>query len=441
MPAAKIRTMHGELYRPRRYKVLYGGRGSGKTWAVAQALVLAAASRKLRITTAREFETTLDQSAKRTIELMIRRLGLAHRFDVRSRFIRGRNGSYFAFRGIERNRDSIRGWEDVDIVWCEEAQRLSQETWEILIPTIRKDGSEIWVTFNPVSRSDVVWRTFCTGSPPDDAFVRKVNFLDLPESIRSAELEAERRRCLRDEPERYRHIWLGEPDDEGAARHVLPFARLEEARTMWRPAYEEAIPFAGFDVSDTGDDWNSLTVRRGPVITRVERWQGTTTGQSTQRVHNACLEEGVRACYYDVGGVGAGARSEFMRIAPPYAALPVHFGGRVGGPDRLYSARVTNADFFRARNAQMAWALRIRAENTRKLAAGENIPPANCLFLRPDIPRIEHYMSELSQPTWNDDAGKIRIEKADEGEPSPDRFDSTGLAFALDSHAGLRAAA
>ena len=437
----RVQALHPELYGPRRYKVLYGGRGSGKTWAVAQALVIAAARRKLRVTTAREFEATLDESAKRTIELMIQRLGLQARFDVRARFIRGRNGSLFAFRGIERNRDSIRGWEDVDIVWCEEAQRLSQETWEILVPTIRKPGSEIWITFNPVNRSDIVWRTFCTGSPPRDAFIRKINFLDLPERWRSAELEEERLRCLEDEPDRYRHIWLGEPDDEGAERHVLPFARLEEARRMWKPEYESGIPFMGYDIADAGADWNSMVLRKGPVITRVERWQGATTGQSTWRVHNACIEEGARACYYDVGGVGAGARSEFARIRPAYSAVPVHFGGKVGGPDRRYSARVTNADFFRSRNAQMAWTLRLRAENTRKLASGENIDPQRCLFIRPDIPRIEAFMAEMSQPTWDDGAGKIRIEKAEDGEPSPDRFDAASLAFAIDSNSGLRATA
>ena len=116
---------------------------------------------------------------------------------------------------------AIRGWEAVDRVWVEEAHTMSASSREILYPTIRKPGSEIWFTFNPMRRTDPVWQDFCAASRRlDDAVVIKVNYYDNPWF--PDELERARALCLVDEPDRYRHVWLGETDDEGSARQVLP---------------------------------------------------------------------------------------------------------------------------------------------------------------------------------------------------------------------------
>ena len=195
------------LTRPARYKVLYGGRGSGKTWTTATLLVLRAAERPLRVACVREYQKSIHESAKRTIEDSIGRMGLGAHFEVQRDYIRGRHGSLFFFRGMSTStEEAIRGWEAVDAVWVEEAQRMSQRSREILYPTIRKPGSELWFTFNPRYRSDPVWRDFCASSGRlENAVVLKVNHADNPWF--PAELEAERLICQRDEPDRYAHIW------------------------------------------------------------------------------------------------------------------------------------------------------------------------------------------------------------------------------------------
>ena len=113
---------------PRRWKTAYGGRGSSKTWSVAHLLVAQAAAQRLRVACLREFQSSIKVSAKPALEIAIHRMGLADYFDIQTQAIVGQNGSLFFFRGMERNREEIRGWEDVDRVWTEEAQRLSYAT-------------------------------------------------------------------------------------------------------------------------------------------------------------------------------------------------------------------------------------------------------------------------------------------------------------------------
>ncbi len=429
------------LTRPARYKVLYGGRGSGKTWTTATLLVLRAAERPLRVACVREYQKSIHESAKRTIEDSIGRLGLGAHFEVQRDYIRGRNGSLFFFRGMSTStEEAIRGWEAVDAVWVEEAQRMSQRSREILYPTIRKPGSELWFTFNPRYRSDPVWRDFCASSGRlENAVVLKVNHADNPWF--PAELEAERLICQRDEPDRYAHIWLGECDDEGDARKVLPYAMLQACVDAWdRRGDTKGMLHAGLDVADTGADLNALVARQGPCMLHVESWHGSSLGDTARRADRWCREHGASVLHYDAGGVGAGVRSHLRDMGQrPYSARPVNFGGKVTGEKTQYSRGATNADFFSRRNAQLAWALRLRAMMTRRFMDGEDVNPEYCLFIDPKIPRLESFLAELGQPEWEEDAsGRVKIEKCPDGAPSPDLYDAAILAFGVDSRYGLR---
>ena len=128
---------------------------------------------------------------------------------------------------------------------------------------------------------------------------------------------------------------------------------------------------------------------------------------------------------------------EFMRLEPNYRVLPVNFGDKVAGPGVMYEPRRTNEQVFSKRNAQMAFNLRLRANRTVKLLEGDtDVDPAMCLFIRSDIPRLEQYLSELTQVKYrsNPTTGKIEIDKrgGDENAKSPDSYDATALAFARD---------
>jgi len=168
------------LDEPYRYKVAYGGRGSGKSWGFARALLALAIKHKLRILCAREVQRSIKQSVHQLLSDQIQSMGFGQYYEVLENEIRCVNGSQINFTGLANNTvESIKSFEGVDIVWVEEAQTVSKKSWDILIPTIRKPNSEIWVTFNPDLDSDDTYKRFVIDTP-DNAKVVKVNWIDNP---------------------------------------------------------------------------------------------------------------------------------------------------------------------------------------------------------------------------------------------------------------------
>lgn len=199
------------LYRGKyRFRVLYGGRGSAKSWQIARALILIAhgSAIPLRILCAREFQSSIKDSVHQLLKTQIRKLGLLPWFKIQDTSIMSRrNGSEFLFKGLRQNVDEVKSTEGIDYAWIEEAQRMSQRSWDVLIPTVRKPGSEIWVSFNPDLPTDPTFKMFVTESRPD-ALVAKVTWRDnpwLPDVLR-AELALKKETDY----EAYLHIWEGE---------------------------------------------------------------------------------------------------------------------------------------------------------------------------------------------------------------------------------------
>jgi phage terminase large subunit len=195
------------LFEPHRYKVAYGGRGSGKSWSMARALLIKAANEPTRVLCAREIQRSIKQSVHTLLNDQIQSLGLGAFYEVLEAEIRGLNGSTFSFTGLATNTvESIKSFEGCDIVWVEEAQTVSKKSWDILIPTIRKPDSEIWVSFNPNIDTDDTYKRFVI-EPPENARVVKVNYTDNPWFPEV--LEIERLHSIKTNPD-YENIWLGE---------------------------------------------------------------------------------------------------------------------------------------------------------------------------------------------------------------------------------------
>ena len=195
------------LFDPYRYKVAYGGRGSGKSWSMARALLLQASNKPLRILCAREIQRSIKQSVHTLLNDQIQALGLGPLYEVLESEIRSRSGSSFSFTGLATNTvESIKSFEGCDIVWVEEAQTVSKKSWDILIPTIRKPDSQIWVSFNPNIDSDDTYKRFVI-EPPDNSKVVKVNWQDNPWF--PDVLEDERQHSLKTNPD-YANIWEGD---------------------------------------------------------------------------------------------------------------------------------------------------------------------------------------------------------------------------------------
>lgn len=194
------------LFEKSRYKVLYGGRGGAKSWGVARALLILAAKDPLRILCAREFQTSLKDSVHKLLCDQIQALGLETFYDVTQATIRAKNGSEFNFVGLKNNVANVKSYEGVDICWVEEAQTVSRSSWNTLIPTIRKEGSEIWITFNPELETDETYQRFVVHAP-DNAIVRKINWNDnpwFPQTLRE-EKDALKNRDI----QAYNNVWEG----------------------------------------------------------------------------------------------------------------------------------------------------------------------------------------------------------------------------------------
>jgi phage terminase large subunit len=194
------------LFAPARYKVAYGGRGGAKSWNFARALLIQGAQRPMRVLCARETMKSISESVHRLLSDQIKLLGLSDFYTVEKARIIGRNGSEFTFAGLKHNVANIKSAEAVDICWIEEAQSVSRDSWQTLIPTIRKDGSEIWASWNPDFEDDYTYELFVK-RPPPGAIVRRITYRDNPWFPDVLKQEMEHMRAT--DPDAYNHVWEG----------------------------------------------------------------------------------------------------------------------------------------------------------------------------------------------------------------------------------------
>lgn len=201
------RKIRDTLYPPARYKVLYGGRGGAKSWGIARALLGMGRARPIRILCAREIQKTISDSVHRLLKDQIQSLGLDDFYQVQETTVKGANGTEFLFAGI-RGIDigKIKSFEGVDICWVEEANTVTKKSWDVLIPTIRKENSEIWISFNPELDTDETYQRFVV-EPPTNSIVTKVNWDDNPwfPAVLLEEKDALQKR----DKEAFENVWQG----------------------------------------------------------------------------------------------------------------------------------------------------------------------------------------------------------------------------------------
>jgi phage terminase large subunit len=196
------------LFDPYRYKVLKGGRGSAKSYTVAKILLIKALQSKRFILCAREFQNSIADSVHKLLEEQVYELGLENKYKVQNQSIDGVNGSRFIFKGVWRNTNSIKSIPGLTDLWIEEAHTCSKQSWDVLIPTLREEGSEIWVTYNPENEDDPTHAKFCsTEGPPPKTLLIEANHSDNPwfPDVLKAEMEHMRKTNY----ELYLHVWEG----------------------------------------------------------------------------------------------------------------------------------------------------------------------------------------------------------------------------------------
>lgn len=206
---ADFPTAYEFLFGPERYKVAYGGRGSAKSWSFARALVIRGATEPIRWICARETMSSLRESVHKLLGDQIKNLQLAG-YIIETARIWHENGTEFTFVGLKQtsgNLTAMKSYEGADGCWVEEAQNVSKESWDMLIPTIRKPGSQIWVSFNPVLETDDTYSRFVLNPPPNCITV-KTSWRDNPYFNEILRIEMEHMRDT--DPINFAHVWEGE---------------------------------------------------------------------------------------------------------------------------------------------------------------------------------------------------------------------------------------
>jgi phage terminase large subunit len=232
------------LFEPARYKVLWGGRGGAKSWGAGRALLLQGLQQPIRVLCAREFQNSISDSVHKLLSDQIQAMCLGGFYTVKNAAIEGANGTEFSFAGLRHNVNKIKSFEGVDRVWVEEAQTVSKNSWEVLIPTIRKDSSEIWVTFNPELATDETYKRFVL-NPPPNAIVRKINYTDNPWF--PAVLEQERKTLQANDPDAYLNVWEGNPRETlDGAIYANEIRKATQEGRITRVPYDATKPVHTF---------------------------------------------------------------------------------------------------------------------------------------------------------------------------------------------------
>lgn len=227
-----------------RYKVAYGGRGSGKSRSFALMLAVRGYAEPLRILCAREFQVSLKNSSFAEIVSAIQSIPfLDNHYECGVNYIKGANGTEFIFSGLAVNPHSVKSLSNIDICFIEEAETVSERSWNLLLPTIRAEGSQIWIVFNP-ERKDSPTNIRFIQNPPDDAIVVKINYMD--NQFFPKTLDQERLHDLKRDPDMYRHVWLGE---------CITNTDAQIFKKKWRV---DTLETKGADGPYFGVDWGSV---------------------------------------------------------------------------------------------------------------------------------------------------------------------------------------
>lgn len=411
MPKIKIQipSVFKELFNEAwRYLIFYGGRGSGKSQSVARALLLRGRAKKLRILCTREIQNTIKDSVHKLLKDIIDENGWDDYVVTNDGIVNALTGTEFIFRGLRHSINEIKSTEGIDICWVEEAQSITDQSIDILTPTIRKPGSQIIFTFNRLNELDPVFVRFVQADLKN-AYVRKVNYdtlmrVGLLPDVLIDEMEKDKV-----DPDLFAHKWLGEPQSQNEKAIIGRGAALA---AMQRKIEGDGQEEVGVDVARMGDDRTVLWKRKGLKTIGTAVYTKLRTTEVCDRIEQFVDFNKEIRIKIDDTGVGGGVTDEMIKRG--YNVIPVNFGGEASDKDK-YPNWISEAWFHMA----------------------EVMPEA-------ELPMDSDLLMELSTRQWAmDNKGKRRVEsKIDykkRGLRSPDLADACIICYATPVENGLLA--
>ena len=330
--AEKFRPLLTEHYR---YKLYYGGRAGGKSYAFADCLLLLARQKKLFIACVREVQNSIKDSVYK----LLKDRADYYKFDdfifYEDRIENIVTGSKFVFKGLkDQNKQNIKSLEGVDICWCEESQAITKESFEVLNPTIRKSGSELWFSMNRENENDAIWRAIAA-NPDDQTLIVKVNYYDNPFCPDEMKYLAEK--CKADNLDDYMHIWEGEPISLGDYK----LFNVKDVREAMIPKMDSSTSplVIGLDIARAGSDKTVFCLRKGRWVMKFEVIKGYDTVEVADKLTNYITELHPARAFLDLGNSGAGVYDIMKARGFAGIVKGINFGGKAIQPDRYKNKR------------------------------------------------------------------------------------------------------
>jgi phage terminase large subunit len=458
----EIPAVFAPFLQPARFKIAKGGRGSSKTRTVITILVNNVMYSGWRVVCFRELMEAIAESSYQEIVEEIERRNLGPFFDITKTEIScPSSGGVFKFSGIRASskrlqNQKLKGFSNFDAAFIDEGESITKESWNALVPTMRKAGSEIFVCFNPASPLDFIYQAFVTepiypaelhGKPY--CIVLTVNYTDNPFFPQELADDADLMRVT--DPELFRHVYLGEPVADNALAIIKP-AWIEAA--IDAHLHISGFPMGGgkiggMDVSGgvEGDivapkanDPNALAWRYGSVLAGLEEWQDENPNKAAAHAHPIVLREGIDTLHIDDIGVGASVPGEFRRLHRDLpSARKVEFIGWTASespadPDNDYQPGKTNGDMFANLKAQGWGTLGDRFRNTWQARNGLPYDPDQLISIPRGLPLRSKLQGELSGPRRESVNGRMKVESKKSlkarGIPSHNLADAVVMAYA-----------
>jgi phage terminase large subunit len=323
---AKVDSEFKFLYERHRFKASYGGRGGKKSWGYAQAILILSCKYRLRVLCCREVQKSIKDSVKKLLEDWIVRMGLSSQFIITNTEIKHvSTGAEILFSGLQdHTSDSIKSYESIDICWVEEAHSISQKSLDILLPTIRKNRSEVWFTWNPNLPNDPIDVMFRGSITPKSSVVKEFSYKDnkyLPqEFIDGAEL------LKKTDYERYCHVYLGHykaQDDN----QLISYNLIEKSIAS-TPDHLDVPIIAGLDPAREGADRTALVIRQGFKILFWKTWPKTDDYfPLASEVADLCRQYEIEMINVDIVGVGEGLPDILKRVLGGATKICLFRGG------------------------------------------------------------------------------------------------------------------
>ena len=320
-----------------RYKLYYGGRSGGKSYAFGDSLLLLARSKKIFVACVREVQNSIKDSVYKLLKDRAMHYEFEDFVFYEDRIENIVTGSRFIFKGLQdRNMQNVKSLEGVDICWIEEGQSISKASWEILNPTIRKPQSEIWVSMNREEDNDPIW--VALGANPDErTLVVKVNYYDNPFCPEEMKYLAEK--CKKEDFDDYLHIWEGEPVQQGDKKLISAVAVKRALLHNIDMANNNQPLIIGVDPARMGDDATAICWRRGRQAFKFEKHRKKNVVEVANIVTSIILQDRPARVNIDAGGLGIGVYDILIDRGYDNVVRAVNFGEKAQDQERYGNRR------------------------------------------------------------------------------------------------------